>query len=41
MNEFSDFNVEVQEYFKILAHNEFPIFLFEYINTPAMQRIKK
>ena len=41
MNEyFENLNETIKEYFKVLS-NEIPDFLYDYINTPAMQRIGK
>jgi len=34
-------NEEVKEYFKILCNNDFPEWIWEYVNTPEMQRIDK
>ncbi|MFR5684848.1 MAG: HD domain-containing protein, partial [Clostridia bacterium] len=41
MNEyFENLNETIKEYFKVLS-DEIPDFLYDYINTPAMQRIGK
>lgn len=41
MNEyFENLNETIKEYFKVLSE-EIPDFLYDYINTPAMQRIEK
>lgn len=39
-NYYDNLNTETKEYFKILSP-EFPEWLFDYINTPEMQRISK
>lgn len=39
-NYFQNLNKTIKEYFKILS-NEIPEFLYDYINTPEMQRIGK
>lgn len=33
-------NDEIQEYFKILCNNNFPEFIYKYLNTETMQRLK-
>lgn len=41
MNEyFENLNETIKEYFKVLS-DEIPDFLYDYINTPEMQRIEK
>ena len=37
---FINLNETVKKYFKVLS-DEIPDFLYDYINTPAMQRIGK
>ena len=39
-NYFNELNEEVKEYFNVLS-NEIPEFLYEYIDTPAIQRLNK
>lgn len=39
-NIFENLNETIKEYFKVLS-DEIPDFLYDYINTPAMQRIGK
>ncbi len=40
MNYLDNLNKEIKEYFKILS-KEFPLWLFDYIETPEMQRLSK
>ena len=39
--DFSIVSEEVKEYFKILCNNDFPEWIWEYVDTPEMQRIDK